>query len=96
MCHLSEDLSVIVKECFPTLILQCFPSINWADFGLIYIFDKNVPGDWGGSVTKLFHIDMCLNQALVLCFKNMLWTLFFYFLFFTPTYLTSFMTFLYK
>lgn len=44
---------MIVKECFPTLILMLFPSTNWAYFGLTYIFDKNVPGEWGGPVKKL-------------------------------------------
>lgn len=67
---------MIVKECFPTLILMLSPSTNWADFGLIYIFDKNVPGEWGGSVKKLFHIDICLNQPLDLGFSNMLWIFF--------------------
>lgn len=37
VCHLSEDLFVIVKECFPALILMLFPSANWADLDS-YIF----------------------------------------------------------
>ena len=53
-CHLSEELFVIVKECFLTLILRLSPSTNWADFGLIYIFDKNVSGEWGGSVKSFY------------------------------------------
>lgn len=67
---------MIVKECFPTLILTLTPSTNWADFGLIYIFDKNVPGEQGGSVKKLLHIDICLNWALGLGFSTVLWTFF--------------------
>ena len=38
VCHLSEELFVIVKECFLTLIPRLSPSTNWADFGLIYMF----------------------------------------------------------
>lgn len=45
---------MIVKECFLTLILRLSPSTNWADFGLIYIFDKNVSGEWGGSVKSFY------------------------------------------
>ena len=54
VCHLSEELFVIVKECFLTLILRLSPPTNWADFGLVYIFDKNVSGEWGGSVKSFY------------------------------------------
>lgn len=45
---------MIVEECFPTLILRLSPSTKWADFGLLHIFDKNVPGEWGVSVKNLY------------------------------------------
>lgn len=38
LCHLSEELFVIVKECFPTVILMLSPSTNWISFGLIYFW----------------------------------------------------------
>lgn len=51
------------------------PSTNWTGFDS-YIFDKNVPGGWGGSVKKLLHIDICLNQTWLcvfqMCYGNIL------------------------
>lgn len=75
VCHLSEELLVIVKECFPTLILRLSPSAKWADFGLTHIFDKDVPGEWGGSV-KNFYLLTFAWIRLWFCFSNVQWKYF--------------------